>query len=509
MNIEKVTFISPDLPYPTLVTHALFAEFGMPLIATIVRDAGYDVKAFVEHIGPVKWDQVMESDVVCFHTFSASMPTTVEYIKKIRAARPDMPIILGGTHASVMAEDTLQYCDVVIRQEGDETLPEVLAKWREDKDLSDVLGVTYWDNGHVRHNPDRPYTHDIDTITDLELIDGYMGWSKPKLLWKQRMRFQLLQTSRGCPFACTFCIAPRELGQGYRMRNVDSVIADIKYQKDLVGTRYFFIVDNHFTVNRAHSKVLLQRIIDEKINWAAVCFTRLEVSRDDEMLRLLKQAKIGTLYIGLESFDDNVLKLLNKQQDRESIEKAVKKIKSFGLNVLGSFVLGSDSDTVESIRKTIDTAIEQDVDYLALFPLSGYPEYNAPTIPLNRFFMPTWDKLDGNFVIFLPKNMKPSTLQREVSASYKRFFSPKQILRKLVQRKFYGALKRLGYAIQVWEIRKATNKWADYLETIEGQYYDENEQLIESMLGEEGVHPAQFPGSSMGAGLENAVIGGD
>ena len=105
--------------------------------------------------------------------------------------------------------------------------------------------------------------------------------------------------------------------------------------------------------------------------------------------------------------------------------------------------------------------------------------------------------------------MKPSTLQREVSASYKRFSSPKQILRKLVQRKFYGALKRLGYAIQVWEIRKATNKWADYLETIEGQYHDENEQLIESMLGEEGVHPAQFPGSSMGAGLENAVIGGD
>ena len=97
-----------------------------------------------------------------------------------------------------------------------------------------------------------------------------------------------------------------------------------------MGTRYFFIVDNHFTVNRAHSKVLLQRIIDEKINWAAVCFTRLEVSRDDDMLRLLKQAKSGNLYIGLEPFDDNVLKLLNKQQYRESIEKAVKKISPLG-----------------------------------------------------------------------------------------------------------------------------------------------------------------------------------
>ena len=97
-------------------------------------------------------------------------------------------------------------------------------------DLSEVQGISYWDNERVRHNPDRHYTHEIDTITDLELIDGYMDWSKPKLLMKQRMRFQLLQTSRGCPFACTFCIATRELGQGYRMRSVDSVIADIKYQ---------------------------------------------------------------------------------------------------------------------------------------------------------------------------------------------------------------------------------------------------------------------------------------
>ena len=98
IKIEKVTFISPDLPFPTLATHALFAKFGMPLVATIVGDAGYDVKVFVEHIGPAKWDQVMESDVVCFHTFSASMPTTVEYIEMIRAYGLNVlgPIVLGS-----------------------------------------------------------------------------------------------------------------------------------------------------------------------------------------------------------------------------------------------------------------------------------------------------------------------------------------------------------------------------------------------------------------------------
>ena len=135
MKIEKVTLISAEPPYCNLVSHALFPEYGMPLVVTIVRDAGYDVQAYVEHIGAVQWDRVMDSDVVCFHAFTSTMPKTIEYINKIRAVRPDMPIVIGGTHASVMVEDTLQYCDVVVRQEGDETLPELLEKWKKDEDL--------------------------------------------------------------------------------------------------------------------------------------------------------------------------------------------------------------------------------------------------------------------------------------------------------------------------------------------------------------------------------------
>ncbi|MFQ5872340.1 MAG: B12-binding domain-containing radical SAM protein, partial [Dehalococcoidia bacterium] len=442
MKIEKVTFISAELPYWNLVTHAVFPEYGMPLVATIVRDAGYDVRVFVEHIGPIKWDRVMESDVVCFHAFSSTMPKTIEYINKIKAARPNMPIIIGGTHASVMVEDTLQYCDVVVRQEGDQTLPELLEKWRNDEDLSQVLGVSYWENGTVKHNLNRPFTQEFETIPDLELIHGYMDWGKLKLLRNLKMRWQVLQTSRGCPYDCSFCIAPRELGRGYRLRSIDSVIADIKYQQKLVGTKYFFIVDNHFTIKRDRTKELLNRIIEEKVDWYGICFTRLEVARDEELLSLLKKAQVNTLYIGLESFDNKVLKLLNKKQSGDGIRKALKTIKAHKLRVLGSFVLGSDEDTVESIRATIGSAIEEDLDYIALFPLSGYPEINAPTIPLNRFFTPTWDRLDGTFVIFLPKNMKPSTLQREINRAYRKFYGPRQILRRFVKGDFFAGLKR-------------------------------------------------------------------
>ena len=505
MKVEKVAFISAELPYWNLVTHAVFPEYGMPLVATIVRNLGYEVRVFVEHIGPIKWDQVMDADVVCFHAFSSTMPKTIDYIQRIKAERPDVPIIIGGTHASVMAEDTLQHCDIVVRQEGDETLPEVLERLKGDEGLDGVLGVSYWDNGQMKQNPNRPFAHHFDVTPDLELISGYMDWPKWKLLWNLKMRWQVLQTTRGCPYDCSFCIAPRELGRGYRLRSVESVIADIKYQRQLTGTKYFFIVDNHFTVRRDRTKELLNRVIEEKIDWYGICFTRLEVARDEEVLRLLKKAQVNTLYMGLESFDNKVLKLLNKQQTQEGIRASLAKIKKHKLRVLGSFVLGSDEDTVDTIRNTIDAAIEADVDYVALFPLSGYPEHNAPTIPLNRFILPTWDRLDGTFVIFLPKRMRPSTLQREIGRAYRKFYGPRQIMRRFIEGDFWAGLKRMAYNYWAWEIQRSTAKWADYLESVEGCYYDDNDQLIEERLGE-GIHPAKYPGSTRAAGLDRATI---
>jgi len=236
----------------------------------------------------------------------------------------------------------------------------------------------------------------------------------------------------------------------------------------------------------------------------------MEVARDQELLALLKKAQINTLYMGLESFDNNVLKLLNKAQTQEGLRKSLAAIKAHKLRVLGSFVMGSDEDTIESIRSTIQSAIEVDIDYVALFPLSGYPELNSPNIPINRFFLPTWDRLDGTFVTFLPKNMKPSTLQREVNKAYQKFYSPKQILRRFLQGDPLCGLKRIAYRYWCWEIKRSTSKWIKYLESVEGPYYDENEKLIEEKLGE-GIHPAQFPGSALAAGLEKATItmGGD
>ena len=82
-----------------------------------------------------------------------------------------------------------------------------------------------------------------------------------------------------------------------------------------------------------------------------------------------------------------------------------------------------------------------------------------PNIKINRFFLPSWDRLDGTFVMFLPKNMKPSTLQREINNAYKKFYGPRQIFRRFREGDIWCGLKRMAYSYWAWEIRRRESGW--------------------------------------------------
>ena len=87
----------------------------------------------------------------------------------------------------------------------------------------------------------------------------------------------------------------------------------------------------------------------------------------------------------------------------------------------------------------------------------------------------------------------------------RKFYGPKQIMRRFINGDLWAGLKRIAYYCWFWEISRSTGKWADYLESVEGYYYDENDHLIEERLSE-GIHPAKYPGSTRAAGLDMAAI---
>lgn len=487
-EIRKVTLIQAGSGFFNLLSNTVMPRYGIIVIGTILKDMGYDVQIFVEDISPINWERVLDSDLIGFKVMSCTHNRTREMIEKIKGLK-DIPVVLGGTHATYMTDECLEFSDFVIRKEGDESLPDLIKTLNTDGDLSKVLGLSYKNKGRIIHNPDRPPVEVFERNPDISLIQGYPRKGEFRLLLERRNRILCLQTSRGCPFNCKFCPASKMFGKGYRVRSIDSVIRDIRYQMEFSRDWSFLIVDNNFAADAERTKQLLKRIIDEKIKAVFAAFVRLDVSEDEELLRLFRKAGVKILYLGLESLNDATLKKYMKGQTRAYIEKAVSIIKKHDIEILGSFALGADDDTKETVRDAVDFAISHDLTGLYMFCLIEFPlDSDNQLFPLYRIFQYNWDYSNGNFVLHFPKRMKPSTLQREIMEGQRRFYTRSGIIKTFLKGTCWRGLHKV-YFRYMWErVHREVERYIPYLENIEQGYYDENEELLEAKLQEDYVN---------------------
>jgi anaerobic magnesium-protoporphyrin IX monomethyl ester cyclase len=491
MEIHRVSLIAPKPTVPLGASHYLIMLlWGLPLLGTLLKKRGYDVRVFFEIVKPIDWDYVYGSQVVGFQMLACTAHRTFDFIKRIKANNPQAVTVIGDTVPTAVPEDVLQYCDFVVRQEGDETLPDLLDALRAGRDLRRVPGISYRINEtKVRHNPDRALVKDIDTIPDLSLVHGWRELNRWNMLLRGRQMMHVVQTSRGCPFKCSFCIVPMMYNPAtYRVRSIDSVIEEIKGKIADTGCRRFMFVDNYFGANRPHAKALLRRIIEERIRFTCFAFCRLEIYKDSEFLTLLKQAGFDPLFIGFESFSDDTLQSFDKRQTAARVIEAIAAIKAAGLRISGSFIIGSDDDTVDRIRATIASAIRYGIDNINIFMLGVVPGRGPQPLPRNRLILLDYDFCSGNHVTVFPKQMKPSTLQKEYIRAYRQFNNVAHALQAIKHGDLMAGLERfLAYVAHRSIIGDIERRYLPLLYQVEEGLYDEHERLLEEKLPPHGV----------------------
>jgi radical SAM superfamily enzyme YgiQ (UPF0313 family) len=475
--LKRITFIELDSTYNDFSTMTVMPRtYGMIVIATIVRNLGYETKVFCEHVAPVDMDWVKHSDLVCFSGLTGAANKTFALADFIRA-NYGTPMVFGGTFASYFANLCLDHVDFVIRNEGDETLVDLIHALESGRGLDDIRGLSYHGPDGKVHNPARDAVHDFEVVHDLSLIEGYDDGKSQlrRILTERRIRWICLQATRGCPFSCNFCVAPVMYGRGYRMRSIDSVIADIKDK--LRFANYFLFVDNYFTANRKYTKELLQRIIDEGIKASFSAFTRCEATEDEELLALLRLAGFQTMYMGAESLSDDVLIRLNKHQTIAKVTRAIEQIKRYGMMVTITFQAGNDEDDRHAVRRAVDFGLEHDVDGVYFISAWAWPEEEKPVLDKRRMILKSLDYANGHFVTHFPMQMKPSTLQRAVLDQQRRFWSLGRI-RGFIRRDRWDRVAHLimqRYALARFE--RPVRQYLPYLERIEQPYYDRDERL--------------------------------
>ncbi|MBI4699413.1 MAG: B12-binding domain-containing radical SAM protein [Nitrospirae bacterium] len=425
MSIKRISFIEAGAPGLHVFSKYPVARVGTVLLSTILKEKGYEAKAFIEDVSTPEWEFIESSDLVCISTLTST--TIRAYSIGQRYKAKGIPVIMGGAHPTFMPEEALQYSDFVVRGEGELTLPELMSYIDCGAPaIEKIQGLSYRDKtGKFFHNPDRQLLkeEELDSlpVPDFSLVHNW----KPSLLYS-------VSTSRGCPFACKFCSVIHIFGRNYRFKSAGSVLKELKHISSVSkGTRFF--VDDNFTANKQRTKELLRAMISEKLTSDWTAQVRTDVAADPELLRLLADAGCHTVHIGFESINPRTLEQYNKKQTLGDIVRSIRLVRDHGIHIHGMFVVGADTDDVDVINRTVDFAMQNGIDTIQLMvltPLPGTPVFKEMQ-ESGRLLHKDWSKYDAHHAVFRPSLMSAQTLQTETLEGMGRFYSWKYILKHL------------------------------------------------------------------------------
>ncbi len=284
-------------------------------------------------------------------------------LKRCKKFDPNIITLIGGPHVSFTATEVVMnnpWIDVVARGESDQTLIDLTVALQNGTDLSQVPGISYKENGAVINTRPRPLIKDLDRLPlparHLLPLSRYRALGQPCTVI----------TSRGCPFGCIFCSAPKMFGRGVRFRDPERVVDEIAYLREDLGFRNINIVDDTFTVKEAHVQSICEKMIEMKldINWSV--YSRVDTI-SPRMLRLMKDAGCTWICFGLESGSQMVLDRIKKRITVAQSREAVKMAKEAGINVLVSFILGLPGEDSVTASQTVGLAKELFSDYGASY----------------------------------------------------------------------------------------------------------------------------------------------
>ena len=429
MNIKRIAFIEPNTPGRHVCSKIRIPRLGALLLATIMRDRGYETRVFLEDLAPPDWSWIENSDLLCISAITSTAQRSYAIADRYR--KLGMPVIMGGAHPSFLPEEALAHADYVVRQEGDESLPELIGFLdRGAPGLEGIRGISYKKDGYCVHNQQRPFLSELLNAPSPDFSLAH-GW-RPGDVYP-------VSSSRGCPFQCRFCSVIQMFGKRYRFRSVQATLGDLKALSGIGGTVFF--VDDNFAANKARTKEILRGMIAEGIRMRWSAQARVDVARDPELLRLMSDAGCSKLFIGFESINPRTLELYNKKQDLAEIKTCIRALTEHGIAIHGMFVLGADTDDVKTIRKTAGFARvlgRGTLQLMMLTPYPGTPIYEKLERE-GRLLHKNWIKYDGLNVVYRPALMSPEELHLETLKGLGKFYSWRYILRQAAAFDLYHA----------------------------------------------------------------------
>lgn len=263
--------------------------------------------------------------------------------KLIRKNFPDLPIVWGGWHPTILPEQTIknEYVDIIVRGQGEMTFYELVKALKNKEPLENVLGITFKKAQKIISTPDRP----IEPFENLPDTPYYLLENIKNHIFNSEFGPRSLNytSSYGCPHNCSFCVQPAIYKGKWTGLPPERVVKELKELVKNYGVNGIVVHEDNFFANPRRVKEIAGLIIENnlKINWGqADVRPDVIIKLDNETLRLLKQSGFKSVLIGAESGDDYRLGVLKKGFKTGDVLKAARILKEYDIWAVYSFMLG-------------------------------------------------------------------------------------------------------------------------------------------------------------------------
>jgi len=319
-------------------------------------------------------------------------------------------VILGGLHVTVLPEEAKLHADAIAVGEGEFVWPKILKDF-EKKQLCSVYKADRLAN--LNESPTPRYD----------------------LIQKYKYGYVNIQTSRGCPHDCEFCLGSNVYGKKYRMKSINQVANEIKLIKEIFGDIRINFGDDNMLVNKKYAKMLLEEI--GKLNIRYYLQSDIQIAEHKELLLLLRQSGCVNIFIGFETiYKEGLLEIDKtgwKANQLKNYSKNINKIQSLGIGILGAFIVGLDNDN-KSIFERINNFIIDNYIFESqitiLTPLPG-TKLRERLIKEHRLLNTCWNNYSMINVNYIHPNMTTEEIETGLVDIYKQIFQEKIILQKM------------------------------------------------------------------------------
>jgi len=354
MPSKKIVFF-----FPAFSSQEATAPLGILAVSTPLLRAGYQITIVDSTITPNFQKRVIEElrDALCLAVSLVTGPMIRETVQIARAAKklyPDLPVVLGGWHPSLLPDQTLasDCVDIIVRGQGEDAFLEVVQRIEARESMRGIAGVGYKDaDGRIMFNPNRPLRPIREMppkayhLADFDAYERVCG-----------RRWAMYTSSLACPYDCAYCTNAGVYGRKWNAIEADQVVEETTDLVTRYGLELLWIVDDNFLVDRQRAVAIAEGIIRTgvKFEWSIQGSTNLVTRMTVEELKTLRRAGLSQVAQGAESGSTKVLHLMNKDfQKLQTIYDAADKLSAAGIRPSFNMIFGFPGEGEEERRESV------------------------------------------------------------------------------------------------------------------------------------------------------------